>query len=473
MSEEADFEIDFYGDEGNDQQDQGQKKSEHQNDEGQTGHHDNSHHHDGHRGGNHGGDDTMEDENGHSYEEQTSQQGTKRKQDDDNKVVDTTATTALMISELNWWITDDDIRGWSRAAEVEHDLKDLTFSEHKINGKSKGQAYVEFNTRQGATATKHHVDKLSSEDTQGGVHKKITVMYWNSSANPFKTLPKDAPARGKDQQSRGPTGAYNNDRGGYSGNYRGRGNFNNRGNMGQNNYNRNYNNMGYSNMGGGGYNANPMAGGNFNNFNRGGMMSGMRGGMRGGRGGNMMGMNPGMNGMNPMGMPMGMMGGMGNMGNMGMGMMNPGMQGMNNQSFGPSNRTVEALHSCLLAQQSTINHTWCGQVAGTNVHPASGTYPMGSLTMHSRVRSHKGAALWPHSMQQQQQRRGVAQSNRNAQHSHSRQDTYQSRINSANSSYQGMNPGFNPGNFNFGQNQSGGGSGDWGNPHGAKRPRPE
>lgn len=36
-----------------------------------------------------------------------------------------------------------------------------------------------------------------------------------------------------------------------------------------------------------------------------------------------------------------------------------------------------------------------------------------------------------------------------------------------------MNPGFTGGGFGFGQNQGGGGNGDWGNPHGAKRPRPE
>ena len=35
-------------------------------------------------------------------------------------------------------------------------------------------------------------------------------------------------------------------------------------------------------------------------------------------------------------------------------------------------------------------------------------------------------------------------------------------------------PGGFGGGFNFGQNQGGGGNnGDWGNPHGAKRPRPE
>lgn len=42
--------------------------------------------------------------------------------------------------------------------------------------------------------------------------------------------------------------------------------------------------------------------------------------------------------------------------------------------------------------------------------------------------------------------------------------------------FQGMNPNFNPGNFGFNQNQGGGGGAggqQGGNPHGAKRPRPE
>lgn len=150
--------------------------------------------------------------------------------------------------------------------------------------------------------------------------KKISTQYWNTNANPFRTLPKDAPTRGKDQARSTPTTSSYSERGNYSNNnssFRGRGGFNGgRGGMNQGNYNRNFNNnMGYNN------NNNNMVGGfqgppanNFAFNNRGNMMGGgMRGGpgMRGGRGGNMMGMNPmGMGGMG-MGMP----------GNMGMGMM--------------------------------------------------------------------------------------------------------------------------------------------------------
>src|SRR5207249_4100996 len=65
-------------------------------------------------------------------------QGVKRKEAPDNRPVEQNATTALFISDLHWWTTDDDIRGWINQAECEDELKDITFSEHKVNGKSKG-----------------------------------------------------------------------------------------------------------------------------------------------------------------------------------------------------------------------------------------------------------------------------------------------------------------------------------------------
>lgn len=66
------------------------------------------------------------------------QQGVKRQED---RPSDPDATTALLISDLFWWTTDDDIRGWVHSAGVEDELKDVTFSEHKVNGKSKGWVY--------------------------------------------------------------------------------------------------------------------------------------------------------------------------------------------------------------------------------------------------------------------------------------------------------------------------------------------
>ncbi|TAQ85489.1 hypothetical protein B7494_g6185 [Chlorociboria aeruginascens] len=275
------------------------------------------------------------------------QQGVKRKEGSDDRPIDPGATTALLISELHWWNTDDDVRGWVNQAQVEDELRDITFSEHKVNGKSKGQAYVEFTSQQAATAAKHKIDAFGEGQQYA---KKHTVTYSNPSVNPFRTLPKDAPLRtGKDgQNNRAAQGGYSNDRGNQNGGNFGGGNFRgrtpgynatrggmNNNNMNQNNFNRNFSGPAMSMGGGfnspmGGFQGNPM-GGQFGGFNRGGMMGSMRGGgMRGGRGGMNNGMNNGIGGGMPMGgMPMSGMGGMPmNMGPMGGAMPGGGFQGM-------------------------------------------------------------------------------------------------------------------------------------------------
>ena len=65
-------------------------------------------------------------------------QGLKRKDGIDDRYVDPGATTALFVSELHWWVNDDDVRGWANQSQCEDELEDITFSEHKVNGKSKG-----------------------------------------------------------------------------------------------------------------------------------------------------------------------------------------------------------------------------------------------------------------------------------------------------------------------------------------------
>ncbi|KAF1838813.1 hypothetical protein BDW02DRAFT_338210 [Decorospora gaudefroyi] len=267
------------------------------------------------------------------------QQGTKRKQgEDDDRPTDPGATAALMINDVNWWISEEDIRGWANQSGCEDELEEVTFNEHKVNGKSKGQVFTLLKSPQAATALKHQIENLFKDQAHT---KKPTAIFHAPHINPFKTMPKDVPAREKGRNDRATSGNYGNqggynNRGGYNNNNRG--NFNRGGNMGYQNNRNNFaaaGNMG-GNMGGYGAQApmnnfgNPM--GAMNNFgggfSRGGMMSAnMRGMGNRGRGGNM-GMNPmGGNPMGGMNMPMGgnMMGMGGNM--MGMGGGNMGMMG--------------------------------------------------------------------------------------------------------------------------------------------------
>ncbi|KPI44638.1 uncharacterized protein AB675_8569 [Cyphellophora attinorum] len=244
-------------------------------------------------------------------------QGVKRKSTSDERTVDPEATTALIISDLHWWTTEDEIRSWTNQVNAELDLKELSFSEHKVNGKSKGQVYLLFRSAGASTAVKHKVETLTDGTSQ---NRKFSVSFSNPSSNPFKTLPKDAPARSKEERSS--RGAYNNT-GHSKGDYLDRGSFRGRGRGGYDRGGGNRNFSGPSTNGGFNsnnniYGNNMNAGSNFAFTGRGGMVAGnMRAGtmnMRGGRGAAMnsammmgsMGM-PAM-GMNPMMAGMGMQG---------------------------------------------------------------------------------------------------------------------------------------------------------------------
>lgn len=149
---EEDFEIDVYGDaeDGQDQQTQEAQETqghdeaaeEYSHNENLEQHPEENHEMEGadQNGSAEYGDYGMD---GHNDDQHTSTsdtpQGVKRKKDeDDERPVDQQATNAVLLNDMQWWDNEDQIREWAQGAECERELKDITFSEHKVNGKSKG-----------------------------------------------------------------------------------------------------------------------------------------------------------------------------------------------------------------------------------------------------------------------------------------------------------------------------------------------
>ncbi|KAI5453219.1 hypothetical protein NCC49_006244 [Naganishia albida] len=196
----------------------------------------------------------------------------------------------VLLDGLNWWTTDEDLVAVAAQANVPIDIRDVTFAEHKINGKSRGQAFVECHDREGASRLK---DWFNGREFQG---KQITAVLGSSiTGNPYKLIPKEPNSKygkpdGPQGAPRGPSAGGYSDRGGRGG---GRGGYvpRGRGGGGYGGYNR-----------GGAHSGGPPSGpmGGVGGMSNGPGMGMGRGGM-GGMPGNMPGSMPGMMPMmNPM-----------------------------------------------------------------------------------------------------------------------------------------------------------------------------
>ncbi|KAG2172903.1 hypothetical protein INT43_000253 [Umbelopsis isabellina] len=93
-------------------------------------------------------------------------------------------TNALYVGELDWWVTDEDLKEPIMNVGIGAELREITFYEHKVNGKSRGIAFLQFTTEEASTRAKAALE-------QNEFSGKLPVVTFTSAQNPFKHTPKE------------------------------------------------------------------------------------------------------------------------------------------------------------------------------------------------------------------------------------------------------------------------------------------
>ncbi|GAA6011814.1 hypothetical protein JCM11491_000759 [Sporobolomyces phaffii] len=100
----------------------------------------------------------------------------------------TSQMTAIFVSDMHWWTSDQHLVELCHLAGAGNvKVKDVSFSEHKVNGKSKGVAYIETGSVEGAALVKRYVD--SNEYQQKRM--TCTLVIGSNLGSPFRTLPRE------------------------------------------------------------------------------------------------------------------------------------------------------------------------------------------------------------------------------------------------------------------------------------------